>query len=103
MTLDEINDWFDSFYEETIEAKKPVRGRTFSGARIEIWGRDSIAIVIHDPYPRGTDRDQQAQDFVRNINDENTELTAEISPSRLKEIIAGTNPLTENDWLWNDE
>jgi hypothetical protein len=103
MTFDQINDWFDSFYEETIEAKKPVRGRTFSGARIEIWGRDSIAIVMHDPYPRGTDRDQKALDFVRNIHDDNTELTAEINSSRFKEIIEGTNPLTENDWLWKDE
>ena len=44
MTWEQINDWFDAFYKETVEGKKTIRGRAFSGGRIEIWGRDSVAM-----------------------------------------------------------
>lgn len=103
MTWDEINDWFDAFYAEYVEGRKPVRGRVFSGSHIEIWGRNSIAIVLHDPYPRGQNEEQKALDFVRTMNDNNVNVQAEIDYGRLDRIIKGQETLTEDDWVWDDE
>lgn len=103
MNWDQINDWFDSFYAEYVEGKKPIRGRTFSGGRIEIWGRDSIAIVLHDPYLRGLDSYQRAEDFVRNVHDDNQSIHAEINFDRFQKVVSGEEPLTDQDWAWHDE
>lgn len=103
MTLDQINNWFDAFYQEYIESKKPIRGRTFSGAHIEVWGRDNVAIVVHDPYARGQDDQQKAVDFVRGLYDDNRSLHAEISTDRFQQLVNGHDHLTDDDWVWEDE
>jgi len=103
MTWDQINDWWDAFYEEFVEGKKPVRGRAFSGGKIEIWGRDSVAIVLHDPYVRGVDSYQKAVDFVRNVMDNNRSVHAEIDYARFQRVVSGEQPLTDSDWVWQDE
>lgn len=103
MTWDQINDWFDAFYKEYIEGKKPIRGRTFSGAHIGIWGRDSIAIIAHDPYTRGTDSDQKAVDFVRGLYDDSKSVWAEINLERFQQLVSGQSHLTDEDWVWEDE
>lgn len=103
MNLDQINDWFDSFYEEYIKGKKPIRGRIFSGAHIEVWSRRDIAVVVHDPYPRGQDAEQKAADFVRGLHDENKNLHAEMTTDRFQQIVSGQYRLTDSDWVWDDE
>lgn len=103
MTFEEINKWFDAFYQETVEAKKPVRGRTFSGSRIEIYGGDSIAIVLSDPYTRGSTMEERALDFARNVFDDNRSVHAEINYERFQRVVSGEQPLTDEDWVWSDE
>jgi len=104
MTLEQINTWFDAFYTEYVEAKKTVRGRAFSGSRIEIWGSDSYAIVLHDPYPRGITETAKATDFVKNVFDsDHQEIKAEIDLERFRQIVSGEKPLTDEDWIWPDE
>jgi len=104
MDWTQINDWFDSFHDEYVEGKKEVRGRVFSGAHIEIWGGDSIAIVLHDPRLRGTDEDQRACDFVRNAQSgDELSLHAEINYARFEKIVSGEKPLEAEDWVWHDE
>jgi hypothetical protein len=104
MNWTQINDWFDDFYKEYIEGKKQIRGRAFSGAHIEIFGRDSIVIVVHDPYLRGKDKEQRAWDFVRNAqNGETLSLHAEMNYARFEKIVSGEQPLKDEDWVWHDE
>jgi hypothetical protein len=103
MNWEQINDWFDAFYAEYVEGKKPVRGRVFSGGHIEIWGRDSVAIVLHDPYTRGVTNDEKALDFVRNVFDDSRSVHAEINYERFRQIVSGEKPLTNEDWVWHDE
>lgn len=102
MDLKSITDWFDSFYEEYVAGKKLVRGRAFSGSHIEIWG-DVFCIVLHDPYPHGKTKEEKATDFVRSINDEVRSVYAEINLERLQKIVSGEQPLTNEDWVWQDE
>lgn len=104
MTWEQINDWFDSFHDEYIEGRKPIRGRSFSGARIEIWNRDNVVIVVHDPYPRGSTEESRATDLVRNIFDsEHQKAFVEIDYARFQRIVRGEEPLTDKDWIWPDE
>jgi hypothetical protein len=104
MTWDQINDWFDAFYEEYIEGKKPIRGQTFSGGRIEIWGRNEAVVVLHDPYPRGISETARHVDMVKNIVGVNHQsIHAEIDFERFKSIVSGEKPLTDSDWTWPDE
>lgn len=104
MTWEQINNWFNSFYEEYIENKKAVRGRTFSGSHIEIWSENDIVIVLHDPYLRGSNLEEKALDFVRAAkNNDVMSLYAEFKYDRFKKIVSGEEPLTENDWVWHDE
>lgn len=104
MNLEQVNNWFDSFYKEYVENKKLVRGRSFSGAHIEIWSDNNFAIVLHDPYLRGSNLEEKALDFVRGVqNNDTMSLYAEIKYDRLKKIVSGEEPLTENDWVWHDE
>lgn len=103
MTWNQINDWFDSFHDEYIEGKKPIRGRTFGGAHIEIWHDDEIVVVVHDPHLRGTDGEQKAADFVKGLWDGNKNVRAEINLERFQRIINGQDKLTDDDWSWDDE
>lgn len=104
MTWDQINDWFDAFHEEYVEGKKPVRGVAFSGAKLEIWSRDSIAIVLSHPYLRGNDQNDKAVDFVKSVFGVNHQtLQAEIDYKRFQQIISGEKPLSDEDWIWPDE
>jgi hypothetical protein len=103
MELKQITDWFDSFYTEYVEGKKLVRGRAFSGSHIEIWGDNTFCIVLHDPYVRGTNEEEKAEDFVRHLNNNADSIQAEVSLDRLQKIVSGTQPLTNEDWIWNDE
>lgn len=102
--MDQINEWFDSFYKETIEDKKLIRGRAFSGGRIEIWSRRCIVIVLHHPYLRGKTLEDKSLDLVKNIFDKGQEdVRAEISCERFEKVISGEEPLTDKDWRWSDE
>jgi len=104
MNWSDINDWFDKFYEETVEAKKLVRGRAFSGAKIEIYGRDSISIVLHNPYTRGITEDEKAIDFVRSIENEDAqEVYTDFNYERFARIVMGEDTIKEDDWIWEDE
>ena len=104
MTFEEINNWFDAFYAETVGGKKPVRGRAFSGGKIEIWGKNNIVIVLHDPYPRGATDEGRANDFVRTMFDsEHQQIFAEIDYPRFQRVVSGEEPLTDSDWTWPDE
>lgn len=104
MNWEQINEWFDAFHDEYVEGKKLVRGRAFSGAKIEIYGRDSIAIVLHGPYLRGTTQDEKAVELVKNIFDqEHQSIQAEINYERFQHIVNGEHPLTDVDWFWLDE
>lgn len=103
MNLKQITGWFDSFYAEYVEGKKLVRGRAFSGSHIRIWGEDSFCIVLHDPYVRGVTQEEKATDFVRNLNNETSSVYAEINLDRFEKIVLGEQPLTEEDWVWEDE
>lgn len=103
LTWEQVNTWFDNFYDEYVESKKKVRGRAFSGSHMEVWG-DTVVVILHDPYARGEDDDQKALDFVRGIFDENTRtLRAEVSHDRFERVVNGTEPLTDADWAWQDE
>ena len=103
MELKQMTDWFDSFYAEYVEGKKLVRGRTFSGSRIEVWGGDCFCIVLHDPYPRGITAEEKAEDFGRSLEDDARSIHAEINLDRLQKIVSGKQPLTNEDWIWSDE
>lgn len=104
MNWDQINDWFDEFHEEIIEGRVLVRGRSFTGARIEIFGRDDVAIVLLDPRPRGISESSKVADFVKNVFDsEHQSLYAEINYERFQRVVSGEEPLTEQDWVWPDE
>lgn len=104
MDWNQIHDWFDAFYEKYVEGKKPVRGRTFSGSHIEVWGRDNLVIVLHDPYARGNDEESKSVDFVKNMFDsDHQRIYAEIDYARFQRIVSGEQPLTEEDWVWPDE
>lgn len=103
MNLDQVNNWFDAFHKEYIEGKKPIRGRTFSGAHIELWGRDEVVVVVHDPYPRGADEEQKAVDFVRGLHDNAVNIRAEINADRLQRLVGEQDKLTDKDWVWDDE
>lgn len=103
MNLKQITDWFDSFYNEYVTGKKLVRGRTFSGSHIQIWGDDSFCIVLHDPYMRGSTPEEKSQDFVRGIEDDAVSVHAEINLDRFEKIVSGEQPLTNEDWVWSDE
>jgi hypothetical protein len=104
MNWDQINLWFDAFYEEVVEGRVSVRGRTWSGARIEIYGKNDIAVVLLDPRPRGITEQAKAADFVKGIFDNNHKsLHAEIKFDRFQRVINGEEPLTEKDWVWPDE
>lgn len=102
-TWQQVCDWFDNFYIEYVDAKKTVRGRSFSGSHMELWG-DTVVVILHDPYPRGTDIDQKALGFVQDMFDESIkELRAEISHDRFLRVVSGKQPLIDADWSWNDE
>lgn len=104
MTLDQINDWFDNFYQEFIEGRKPIRGRCWSGGNIELWDRDNIVIVLHIPFLRGKSDEDKATDMVKNIFDsEHQSISAELNLERFKKVVSGEEPLTEEDWMWPDE
>lgn len=104
MTWDQIHDWYENFYLEVIEGKKPIRGRCFSGSKIEVWGRDNIIIELHDPFLRGESEDNRALDFVKNLFDQNHQkITAEIDFERFKRVVSGEEPLADADWQWPDE
>jgi hypothetical protein len=103
MDLKNITDWFDSFYEEYVAGKKLVRGRAFSGSHIQIWSGNSFAIVLHDPYPRGVNKEEKALDFARSLDDDVVSVYAEINLERLRKIVSGEQPLTNEDWVWQDE
>lgn len=103
MNLKQITDWFDSFHAEYVEGKKLVRGRAFSGSHIQIWSGNSFAIVLHDPYPRGLNEEEKATDFVRSLDDDVRSVYAEINLERLQKIVSGEQPLTNEDWVWQDE
>ena len=104
LTWDQINDWFDGFYEECIEGRKLFRGVAFSGARLEIYGRDDIAVVLIDPRLRGSTPDEKAVDFVKGVFGVNHQsLQAELKYDRFKRVISGEEPLVEEDWIWPDE
>lgn len=104
ITWTEINEWFDTFYKECIEGRKPFRGVTFSGARIEIYGRDDIAIVLLDPFLRGSTPEDKAVDFVKGVFGVNHQsLFAEVKYERFVRIISGEEPLVDDDWVWPDE
>jgi hypothetical protein len=103
MELKQITDWFDSFYAEYVEGKKLVRGRAFSGSRIEVWSGDCFCIVLHDPYPRGITPEEKAEDFGRSLQDDARSVHAEINLDRLQKIVSGERPLTNDDWTWQDE
>lgn len=104
MTWDEINDWFDSFHKEYVEAKKIIRGFAFSGARIEIYNRADLQIVLNHPYLRGNSEEAKANDFVKGVFGVNhQEIFAEINYDRFKRIVKGQDFLKEEDWVWPDE
>lgn len=103
ITLRQISDWLDSFYASYIEAKVPIRGRTFSGLKIEIYEENMIAVVVTDPYLRGTTEVEKSFDFVRSIHDANRTLTAELDKNKLISLINGTYQLSDSDWVWDDE
>ena len=104
ITLKQLTDWLDSFHDSYIKAKKPIRGRTFSCLKMEIYG-DAVTVVVTDPFLRGTDEEQKAFDFARSIsfNDLNRTLTAELDQEKLIDLISGKYQLTDEDWLWDDE
>ena len=94
MNWEQINKWFDKFYAETIDAKKSVRGRTWSGAYIKIWGIDSISIVLEHPYIRGESEEEKAFDFFRQVADnEHNQISADINFDRFKDLIEGASEI----------
>jgi len=103
MTFDQINDWFDNFYDEYVEKKKPVRGRAFGGGKIEIWARNNITIVLHNPHARGVTQDEKVLDMVRMIHDDVQSIHADLTLERFKRVVSGEEPLTDSDWSWEDE
>ena len=104
MNWDQINLWFDNFYNEVIEGKKLVRGRAFTGAHIEIYGKDSIAVVVTHPRIRGTTENEKAVDFVRSISNEDAqEVYTDFDEDRFTKIVNGEDTIKEEDWIWNDE
>lgn len=104
MEVKEIFTWWNRFYDEVIEGKKPVRGRCFSGGRIELWGNDDIVIVLHDPYLRGTSEESKAKDFVNNIFDKDQQsISAQMNLERFERIVRGEESLEDRDWTWPDE
>jgi hypothetical protein len=103
MNWDQINDWFDAFYDATV-GKKPVRGRIFSGGKIEIWDRDNVAVVLTGPMPRGSTDESRAADFIKNVFDEDhQEISAEMNYARFQKVLSGEQPLTDEDFIWPDE
>lgn len=104
MTWDQINDWFDNFYKQHIEGKTIIRGSAWSGGHIRIWDRNTVSIVLYDPYLRGNDAQTQAVDFIKKVFDpEHQEIHAEITFDRFKKIIMGEDQLMNEDWVRNDE
>lgn len=104
MNWDEITDWFDKFYAEYVEGKKLVRGRAFSGGRIEIYGKDDISIVLNIPYLRGETEEEKAAEIIRTKFDKDSQsVHAEFDYERFKKIVSGEQPLAEEDWFWHDE
>ena len=104
MTWEEMNDWFDAFYKETVETKKIIRGRAWSGSHIRIWSRNSISVVLYDPYLRGSTEESKAVDFIKNLVDpDHQEIHAELTYDRFKKIVSGEDSLKNEDWVHNDE
>lgn len=103
ITLQQLTDWLNSFHDSHIKTKKPIRGRTFSGLKMEIYGDNIVTVVLTDPFLRGTTQDQKNYDFVRNLYEQNISLITELDEQKLISLINGTYQLTDKDWSWNDE
>jgi hypothetical protein len=113
MNWETITNWFDKFHDETIEGRLPVRGRVYSGAKIEIWGKNDIVIVLVDPRLRGATitffydsafNSGRALDMVKtSLAESDSSLYAEIKYDRFQRIVSGEEPLTDSDWIRSDE
>lgn len=103
LTWDAINQWFDKFYDNVVEGRKVVRGRSFTGAKIEIYGHNDIAIVLENPRVRGNTEDEKVEDFVRSYETDCVTLTAELNLDRFEKLVGGQIELVDSDWVWNDE
>jgi hypothetical protein len=104
VTFDHINDWFDVFYDEYIENKRVIRGFCFSGAKIEIYTRNNVCIVLTSPYSRGITEENKSIDFVKTCLGINPAyIIAELTYDRFVNLVNGTQPLTDAEWIFPDE
>lgn len=101
MKFADVQNWLDGFGLEVCEGRRRIRGRLFSGVRLEVHARGEV-VVIMDPAVEGATPDQRAISFVKDIFDTRV-LEAFIPPDRFERIVAGEDAIREEDWVWDDE
>jgi len=101
MDFSQVHDWLDKFEDEVCENKKKIRGRIFSGMRLEIYDRTEVVIVLETAI-EGSCPESRTMSMIKEIMDTRV-LEAFIPYDRFVNIVNGTDELREEDWRWDDE
>jgi hypothetical protein len=102
ISFKQVLEWFDRYYNDVVESKKKIRGKVFSGCRIEIHGIHHIGI-LHEVGVLGKNQDEREVNFVKNVLFEDRELILEYTTEDFKKIVNGEKTIQDGDYFWSDE
>lgn len=101
MQFSDVQKWLASFSLEVCEGRKRIRGRLFSGVRLELYV-DGEVVLIMDPAVEGSTIQDRVVSFVKDVMDTRV-LEAFIPTDRFERVVAGEDAIREEDWVWDDE
>jgi hypothetical protein len=94
-----LANWLESFEREYC-GERVVRGRRFSGAKIEIYDTKTIEVHLTNPMARGETKEDRMYDTLMGQGEY---VFAVIPVDRLEGIVSGQDKISDEDWTWDDE
>lgn len=101
MLYSDVVGWLGRIEQEICGKRKRIRGRVFSGVRMEVYV-DGEVVVVLDPAVEGVSPEDRTKSVVKEIFDPRI-LECFINPARFEKIVKGEEEIGEDDWEWDDE